>query len=193
MTEVEELKREVNELKTKLAGISPAARQLVTNKFLEFPGETGTKALAWIQNAEATIKLGGFQNDGAKLGAVRTSMAKSVTGTKWFDNLKDTDKASWDKFRAAYNKRWEIELDIYQKCDLFLKCTQKKEVSVKQFKDECLDTIHHYFEGLVPKPAPTSGAGSTTLKNYNKGYFDCISHIQFVLFINGLLPEISIS
>ena len=157
MTEVEELKREVNELKTKLAGISPAARQLVTNKFLEFPGETGTKALAWIQNAEATIKSGGFQDDGAKLGAVRTSMAKSVTGTKWFDNLKDTDKASWDKFRAAYNKRWEIELDIYQKCDLFLKCTQKKEVSVKQFKDECLDTIHHYFEGLVPKPAPTSG------------------------------------
>ena len=136
------------------------------------------------------IKIGGFRDEAAKLGAVRVSMAKTVASAIWFDNLKKAEKETWASFRTAFDARWEIELKIYAKCDLFLKCQQKSDVSVRQFKDECLSAVKHYFEGFAPEEAPGTGAGSTTLKHYNEGYFDCVSHIRFVTFVNGLRPEI---
>ena len=192
-TETEALRAEVEVLKTELTDLKakPSDKTIIsTPRFLEFPGEPGSKALAWIRNAESTMKIGGFKSLEAQMGAVRLAMAKHVPSTQWFDNLKDTDKESWESFRAAYNVRWEIELEIYAKCELFLQCKQQKGVSVKQFRDECLDAVQRYFEGLAPEAAPSSGSGATTLKHFNEGYFNCVSHIRFVMFVNGLLPDI---
>ena len=191
MTTVEQLETQVKDLQNQIAKLQPKnERTILTPQFINFPGETGTKALAWVKQAEAQIKIGGFKNEEAKMGAVRMAMAKDVPATKWFDNLKQTEKDTWENFRKAFDHRWKIELQIYAKCEMFLQCKQKQGVSVLQFRDECLDVVKHYFEGMAPEEAPTSGSGSTTMKHYNEGYFNCVSHIRFIMFVNGLLPEI---
>ena len=192
MPTTEELEAQVKDLKAQITTLIAKNDKTIisTPKFLDFPGEAGTKALAWLRQAEATIKIGGFKNETAQIGAARVSMSKNVPATLWLDNLKDTEKDTWENFRKAFCLRWQIELEIYAKCELFLQCKQKQGVSVLQFKDECLDVVQHYFKGLPPEAAPTTGSGSTTLKHYNEGYFNCVAHIRFIMFVNGLLPQI---